>query len=1727
MESYKLPLEKDFFLNLASKNEIDGIFSSTHKPSQNQDNKKPDLISPDNPNQVLELGALVANDRYSTNQIIIKFKSLPAARQINSIQEEIKNSLNASVLKTTEITGAQLWKIEDFSVEEAIAKYSNDPNIEYIEPNYRVSAVGTIPNDPNFNQLWGLNNTGQTGGIPDVDIDAPEAWDIETGSKSKILVGVIDTGVDYNHPDLAANIWTNPGEIAGNGIDDDENGYVDDIHGYDFYNNDGDPFDDNSHGTHVSGTIAAVGDNKIGVTGINWNAKIVGLKFLGQDGYGDIFAGIQAIDYATKIGVQLTNNSWAGGGYSQALYDAIKTAGDAGQLFIAAASNEGSNNDIYPAYPASYDLDNIISVAATDHNDQLAGFSNYGLETVDLGAPGVNIYSTVPGDSYAAFNGTSMATPHVAGVASLLWSQDPDRTPQQVKNRILASVDPITALDGKTVSGGRLNAFRALAEAGTGTIRGVKWNDKDVDGVQDPNESGLPGWKIYLDKNNNGSFDRTTTQFDSENVPLAIPDEETITSTIEIENFTGKIADVNIALNIKHTWDKDLDVYLISPSGTKVELFTDVGEDGNNFTDTILDDQAETPINEGSPPFKGSFQPEGILAAFNNENPNGTWTLEITDDAKGDKGTLKNWSLILGIDEPYAETDANGEYALNGIEPGTYTIAEVPQEGWEQTFPSGDGTHTVEVIADEILENINFGNRSTEVGLIKGRKWEDLDGDGEQSLDEPGLEGWTIYLDQNPNDQLDDSGLSTVTDANGDYTFFDLSPGTYTVTEAMQPGWEQKFPDTGTHTVNLDLGEIVENIDFGNQALPGEIQGKKWHDLNGNGIQEEGEEGLEGWTIYLDENENGQLDDGELATETDDDGDYSFTGLKRGIYTVGEVMQEGWQQTYPSGSNGEKDALVFMDGQPWGSDALLQQLDSNGIEKTVVNSSEMDNIDLSEYDVVFISSDQPQNFYSNYNANAATFADYVAGGGTLWVGAASVGWNGGDFSGSQLPKGVTITNFLESFNYVTDTSSPLMAGVPNPFFGGSASHAAFVNVPEDAQVIAKGQFSNLPTLLEYDYGAGEVLAFGQTLEFGYAYNQDAGKILQNGVPYVFENIGIPGTHKVKVNPGQTVADVNFGNLSDEQVIIPDISIDDVTLIEGDSGTTNAVFTVSLSEASNVKVTVEYATADNSALAGDDYTQTSGILNFNPGQISKQIQVPIAGDVLFEPDESFFVNLSNATNGEISDDQGMATINNDDLPGSIPLPFDLFDSDGYRWDIWGNGSIGDGSNDAYDGGLYHNGFPDFVKGVMEDNDREVAIGNANLGDISVTRKVYVPNNQAFARFLEIVTNNGATATNYTVNLNTNLGSDYGTVVVNTSSNDTNFTTNDNWIVTDDIDAGGDPTMLHVIAGEGAARPSTVFTQSDSLNYTYDLTLQPGETKIVMHFASQNVDRATALTKASQLTDLGLDALAGMSEEELQQVVNFATQEDDDPDGNPGNDSLVGTSGHDTLYGGAGFDTLKGLKGHDLLDGGSDHDYLDGGDDHDTLKGGDGHDTLKGSQGNDTLYGGADDDSLDGGSGNDWLDGGNGDDTLKGGEGKNTLKGGHGDDLLKGGSGADTLVGVDTSDVMPGQGELDTLTGEEGADRYILGDAIQGAYYNDGNPNNSGASDFALIKGFKLSEDFIQLAGNASDYVLSTSGSNTNIYLDNDGIPGFSNKDELIARISGVKGLDLDESYFLFS
>lgn len=350
-------------------------------------------------------------------------------------------------------------------VAQAVNRYRASGLVEFAEPDYKLRSFAT-PNDPEFKSgaQWGLFNSGQSGGRLGSDIQAVAGWDT-MNSASNIVVAVVDSGIRYTHEDLAANMWVNTNEIPNNNIDDDNNGYIDDIHGIDAIENTGDPMDDLGHGTHVAGIVGAVGNNGIGVAGVAWNVKLMGCRFLSKAGDGDTSDAIQCIDYARRMGARVINASWGGPDYSAALFTAINTARNVGIVVVAASGNDIQNIDEIPLYPASFTLDNIIVVAGTTRSDTMdTSYSNWGQNTVDLFAPGTGIRSTwhTWDGAYTANTGTSMAAPHVAGIAALMRARFPNYTPQQIVNRLRDTVDVIPALEGKCRTGGRVNMARAL-----------------------------------------------------------------------------------------------------------------------------------------------------------------------------------------------------------------------------------------------------------------------------------------------------------------------------------------------------------------------------------------------------------------------------------------------------------------------------------------------------------------------------------------------------------------------------------------------------------------------------------------------------------------------------------------------------------------------------------------------------------------------------------------------------------------------------------------------------------------------------------------------------------------------------------------------------------------------------------------------------------------------------------------------------------------------------------------------------------------------------------------------------------------------------------------------------------------------------------------------------------------------------------------------------------------
>jgi subtilisin family serine protease len=677
----------------------------------------------------------------SSDSIIVKYKSNATKemrKQARSLVKAKITDLNKDELDDsyTSLLSGRLakFKVSGMSTKDAIALLKSHQAIEYVEPDYQVSIART-PDDPRFDELWGLNNDGQTGGTADADIDAVEAWDISTGSRD-VVVGVIDTGIDYSHSDLASNMWVNSSEIPGDGIDNDGNGFIDDVHGINAITDSGDPMDDEGHGTHVSGTIGASGGNGIGVVGVNHEVSLVGCKFLDAAGNGSTSDAIKCIDYMVSlknsgVNLRVLNNSWGGGGYSQALADAIASSEAADLLFVAAAGNDTIDNDVNPHYPSNYENASVLSVASTDQTDGISWFSHYGLTSVDMGAPGSAILSTTPGESYASYSGTSMATPHVAGAAALVLSINPELSTQELKDLLMNSGDANAALQGVTVAGTRLNVNQALIDADptpgfkisadpltqqieagqatnyTFTIGSIAEWDEEVTlelsttlgGAYLSSLTARPGDEVMLnvetDTNTQwGEYDLTVTATAGDIVkeqsvklmvqPVGLNDFTYSSNTsvdIPDNSPVGAVSVINVPddltvfgttadVDISHTYSGDLVVKLVSAQGTQVTLQSNVG--GSN--DDIV----------------RSFTSE----SFNGEVATGDWTLQVEDTAAADTGTINGWSLTLSAigevspQPPRASFDVETQgLTVNFIDSSTDSNNDITQ--WSWSF--GDG----------------------------------------------------------------------------------------------------------------------------------------------------------------------------------------------------------------------------------------------------------------------------------------------------------------------------------------------------------------------------------------------------------------------------------------------------------------------------------------------------------------------------------------------------------------------------------------------------------------------------------------------------------------------------------------------------------------------------------------------------------------------------------------------------------------------------------------------------------------------------------------------------------------------------------------------------------------------------------------------------------------------------------------------------------------------------
>jgi subtilisin family serine protease len=420
---------------------------------------------PQNPEEIA-----VAEETQGSPEVLVKFKTGVTSVAIEALESRLNDRIE------DRFENAPGWMaiddLDDASPADIVAQYRSLPEVEYAEENFAIeipdavdsSLVPVRPHDPQFEEQWALANSGQRGGKEGADISATTAWATTTGSDD-VVVAVLDTGVDYTHEDLRENMWLRPAGMIP--YQDNELGTVDDVRGFNAVDNASDPMDDNGHGTHCAGIIGAEGENNLGIAGVNWKVKIMPLKFMNAGGSGTTKDAIEAINYAIErkkagVNVRIISASWGSTQRSRALEDIIRKAYENDILFVAAAGNSSVNNDRSPHYPSSYKVPNVVGVAALNRNDELASFSNYGAKSVALGAPGVDILSTWLGNSYEEKSGTSMATPVVSGVAALIVAEHPRISVDDLRKKLMESTDPIVALKGKTVTGGRINAAKAL-----------------------------------------------------------------------------------------------------------------------------------------------------------------------------------------------------------------------------------------------------------------------------------------------------------------------------------------------------------------------------------------------------------------------------------------------------------------------------------------------------------------------------------------------------------------------------------------------------------------------------------------------------------------------------------------------------------------------------------------------------------------------------------------------------------------------------------------------------------------------------------------------------------------------------------------------------------------------------------------------------------------------------------------------------------------------------------------------------------------------------------------------------------------------------------------------------------------------------------------------------------------------------------------------------------------
>lgn len=1184
-----------------------------------------------------------------------------------------------AAVDSAERLGANLWEVDlaGASVADALRLLRTNPLVAYAEPDYTLRLSAT-PNDPQFSSLWALHNTGQTGGTADADIDAPEAWDLTTGSSSTVIA-VIDTGVDYRHPDLAANMWVNPGEIAGDGIDNDHNGFIDDVHGYDFINGDGNPLDDQGHGTHVAGTIGAVGNNGIGIAGINWNVRIMALKFLGADGSGSTSDAIRALNYAVQMGAHVSNNSYGDTDFSTVFRDAIAAAGNAGHVFVAAAGNNGTDNDSSPFYPAAYDAPNMLTVAATDHNDELASFSNYGATTVDLAAPGVDIYSTQPNNGYATLSGTSMASPHVAGVAGLVHSQHPDWSATQIVEQIKGTVDFLPALEGRTVTAGRLNAARAV---GVPELEGPR--------VIASNPSGGTGGPVSKVRLTFGeAIDPASltladvVSFTGPNGPI------TVTSIAPVAGSSNRKFDLTFAPQIaRGNYDLLLGPMIFDLAGNPMN------QDGDGVNGEIPDDQFTASFSIGD---LHVFEADDVPITFANFS---TIQSSLTVDQ-----ALSIGDINVAVDVSYPDA---GMMALTLISPGGTRIPLSQVTG----FLGPNFTDTV--FDDEAVQPISSGSPPYTGSFRPVSPLSVLDNTsalGTWKLEVRSswfftgrLNAWSLQVVANP-PQLSVGDLAIVeADAGTTNAAFTVSLSNpvgdqvsvnYTTANGSAvagsdyqgaSGTLLFAPGETTKTVTVPiLGDTLDETDetfFLNLSSP---TNAVLADAQAIGTIVNDETRLSIDDVTLAEGHSGQRTalftvsltaasshpitvnfataDGTASAATDyvaASGSLTFApgqiSQTISVAVKGDVQNEG-DDTFVVNLSGAAGALL-ADAQGLGTitnDDPLPALTISDVSVTEGNTGTKNlnfTVSLGPASGRTVTVD-----FSSLPVTASPGSDYQAASGTL------------TFSPGQSSKTISIAIVGDT---LAEPDETLLVRLAN------AAGAVLLHAEGVGTIVNDDVALSIGNVLVTEGNSGVVTAsFPVMLSAPVAHEVRVNYATANGTASSgADYVAASGT--LVLAPGQTTGTISVlvigdtRNETDETVLVnlsgasgavladsqgsavvtdddplPTISVANANVAEGDNGSATLRFTVSLSAVSGRNVTVAYTTADGTARAAADYTAKSGALTFFSGTTQQTVSIALTGDSVPEDDETLLLTLSDPAGAVLVGGPAMGTILDDD------------------------------------------------------------------------------------------------------------------------------------------------------------------------------------------------------------------------------------------------------------------------------------------------------------------------------------------------------------------------------------------------------------------------------------------------------------------------------------------------